>query len=92
MKQPVKWVSPKLNLAGWKGDKKTLDYLMHERGLIRLGHAISDEDPHFRFYLLHRLDTGRAKLVQKASQERMEAPVVASIKRQVLDIAKRYQK
>jgi hypothetical protein len=90
--QPIKWVSPKLGLTAWDGSKKQLASLLHYRGLIRLAKAIVKEDLSFKWHLLHRLDTGRAKIIQKEFYRKQDPALIPYFKNQVLHIAKRFQK
>jgi hypothetical protein len=90
-KQQLKWVPPKLGLLAWDGSKKQLNHLLHYRGLIRLAKAIIQEDPDFKWHLLHRLDTGRAKIIQKEFYQKQDPALVPYFKNQVLYVAKRYQ-
>ena len=89
-KQPIKWVSAKLGLLAWDGSKKQLNHLLHYRGLIRLAKAMHQEDSSFRWHLLHRLDTGRAKIIQKELYQKQDPALVTYFKNQVLHVAKRY--
>lgn len=90
-KQPIKWVSPKLGLGTWDGTKAKLNHLLHHRGLIRLARAISQEDPSFKWYLLHRLDTGRAKIMIRGFQQKQDLALIPYFKSQVLHITKRWE-
>jgi hypothetical protein len=90
-KQPIKWASPKLNLQKWDGSKKQLNHLLHHRGLIRIAKAIAQEDANFRWHLLHRMDTGRAKIIQKELYNKQDPVLIPYFKNQVLHLAKRYQ-
>lgn len=89
-KQPIKWVSAKLGLQAWDGSKAQLNHLLHYRGLIRLAKAICQEDSSFKWHLLHHLDTGRAKIIQKELYQKQDPALVTYFKNQVLHIAKRY--
>ena len=89
-KQPLKWVSAKLGLLAWDGSKKQLNHLLHYRGLIRMAKAIYQEDPSFKWHLLHRLDTGRAKIIQKELYQKQDPALAPYFKNQVLHVAKRY--
>jgi len=89
-KQPIKWVSAKIALQAWDGSKKQLNHLLHHRGLIRMAKAISQEDASFKWHLLHRLDTGRAKVIQKELYGKQDPALVPYFKNQLLHIAKRY--
>lgn len=92
LKQPIKWVPPKLNLPTWNGEKVALNTLLHKRGLIRFSHALRGEDPAFQRAILHHLDTGRAKIIHKVLTQKMDTHLPAYFKHQVLDIVKRYFK
>jgi hypothetical protein len=91
-KQSLKWVSPKLGLLAWDGSKQQLKSLLHYRGLIRLAKAIFQEDPSFKWHLLHRMDMGRAKVIQKVLYQKQDPLLLPYFKHQVLHIAKRYQR
>ncbi|MCC5831961.1 MAG: hypothetical protein JJU12_02840 [Chlamydiales bacterium] len=90
-KQPMKWISPKLGLPSWDGSKEKLRRMLHGRGLIRLGRALFDEDESFKWHLLHRLDIGRAQIIEKILRQKQEVTLLGYFKNQVLHIAKRYQ-
>ncbi|MFZ0565950.1 MAG: hypothetical protein WAM28_07185 [Chlamydiales bacterium] len=90
-KQPSKWVSPKLGLSGWDGTKKTLNSILHQRGLTWLARAIIEESASFHWHLLHHLDTGRANVVQKVFKQKQDLVLTKYFKNQVLHIARRFQ-
>jgi hypothetical protein len=90
-KQPLKWVSPKLGLLAWDGSKQRLNHLLHYRGLIRLAKGIAQEDHSFKWHLMHRFDTGRAKIIQRELYRKQDPSLLSYFKNQVLHIAKRYQ-
>jgi hypothetical protein len=48
-----------LKLEQWDGDWSKLEKILHGRGLIRLGKAISGQHPDFVWHLTHILDVGR---------------------------------
>jgi hypothetical protein len=89
-KQPLKWVSAKLGLQAWDGSKKQLNHLLHFRGLVRIAKAIYPENTHFKWHLLHRLDTGRAKVIQKELYNKQDPALYSYFRNQVLHVAKRY--
>ncbi len=39
--------------------------ILHQRGLYRLGKALSASHPDFLWHLSHRLDTGRSAILKK---------------------------
>lgn len=90
-RQSVKWVSPKLGLLAWNGSKQQLKSLLHYRGLIRLAKATWQEDSSYKWHLLHRMDIGRAKIIQKMFYQKQDPALLPFFKTQVLHIAKRYQ-
>lgn len=59
--QKEKLVISKLNLDQWDGDKSKLDIMLHKRGIMRFGKAISGEHPDFVWHIVHTLDSGRGK-------------------------------
>lgn len=88
-KQPMKWIPPKLGLLAWDGSKKQLNKLLHFRGLMRLAKAILQEDASLKWHLMHRLDIGRAKIVQKELYKKQDLSLLPYFKNQVLHIVKR---
>lgn len=69
---------PRLGLDKWRGDCKTLDSMVHKRGLLRLGKAVSGQHPDFIWHLVHRLDTGRGRLLQQY-YDKEEIPGVTQV-------------
>lgn len=89
-KQPIKWVSPKISLSSWDGAKKRLQHILHGRGLIRLGRALYDENESFKWLLLHRLDIGRAGVIEKIFRQKQDLTLIPYFKNQLLHILRRY--
>lgn len=87
--RPIKWVSPKMGLAGWNGDSKRLNMLIHGRGLIRLSKAIYEENKSYKWHLVHRFDTSRGKVITKELEAASDTHLISFFKEQVLDIYKR---
>lgn len=56
---------PRLGLDRWQGERKTLDALLHSRGLLRLGKGVSGQTEDFLWHLMHHLDTGRGGILQR---------------------------
>ena len=56
---------PRLGLDRWDRTEESLRYLLHRRGLVRLGAALSGQDPDLIWYLCHRLDIGRGSALFK---------------------------
>jgi len=63
--QKGKLSMPRLDLEKWQGDNKQLDKMLHNRGLIRLGKALSGQSNDFIWHIVHRLDTGRGNLLMR---------------------------
>ena len=62
-KEPIAF--KKMNLDAWNGNKEMLLKVIHQRGLNRLAKALYGSHPSMRWNLLHILDVGRARLLQK---------------------------
>lgn len=89
--RPSKWVSPRLGLSGWNGEKKTLETLLHSRGLSRLAKAMAQEEVSYRWYLVHRFDTSRGNILLKELKNPVDAHLVPFFKGQVFDILQRFK-
>lgn len=66
-----------------------MNHLLHYRGLLRLAKGVIKEDSSFKWHLLHRLDIGRAKIIQKELYKKQDLSLVSYFKNQVLHIIKR---
>ncbi len=89
IKQPIKWVPPKLGVTRWSGSSTQLHHLLHQRGLARLARGLSKEHPSFIWHFLHRLDMGRAKIMKKTLQEDPLPSLTSYFAQQILHILKR---
>lgn len=58
-----------LGLNSWNGDETILKKALHQRGLNRLAKALSTSHPSLVWYLIHKLDIGRASIVQTLIKE-----------------------
>lgn len=77
---------PKLQLEKWDGNCSELHKLLHKRGIIRLGKALSGQNENFIWYLIHFLDIGRGTLLEKEI-EKQEIPTVSqALSQQVLNV------
>lgn len=65
LKNPLKYIGPTHDLKEWNGSKKIFQYIMHKKGLSLLTRAISSENASFIWYLLRRMETGRANYIEK---------------------------
>lgn len=76
--QKEKLVIPGIKLKKWSGDTQDLHKLIHEKGLFRLGNALSGQHQGLIWYITHILDVGRAAVLQRYIKAN-EAPGVTSI-------------
>lgn len=91
LKQPIKWTPPRLHIQKWSGEKTTLLKIVHEKGLMRFGKAISMEHPSLQWHLCHRLDTGRGNFVMNCFAGKQDPAMISVFKRQVVHLVKRYK-
>lgn len=91
-KQTMPWVPTKLNIAGWDGQKKSLNLLLHKRGLYRLAKALVSEDESLRWHFCRRIDVGRGKILLKLFEEKYDPALAPHFKQQVVHLIRRYQK
>lgn len=56
---------PKLGLEKWEGTEEAFRMLLHRRGLMRLGLALSGQDSDLVWTICHRLDIGRGSTLFK---------------------------
>jgi hypothetical protein len=65
-----KFVVPHLGLDHWNGNREKLETVLHRRGIIRLGKALSGQHPDLIWHISRRLDHGRGDiLLQNYSKE-----------------------
>lgn len=76
---------PKLNIGSWEGDHKKLETILHKRGLAKLAVAIKGESKHFQWHLLHHLDTGRGKILEKGMEKKAETQTIEKLKKGVVE-------
>lgn len=55
----------KMKLDRLDGSEETFRHLLHRRGLMRLGAALSGQDPNFIWHICHTLDIGRGSALLK---------------------------
>lgn len=80
--------SPKLNLDAWDGQDWKLHKILHRRGMIRLGYALSGQDPDLIWHITHSFDTGRAKLLAKHCSDKEIPKVTPVLVQQIQDLIK----
>lgn len=57
--QKEKLITQKLQLEHWDGDCQKLGKLLHHRGMVRLGYALSGQHQDLVWHIVHILDAGR---------------------------------
>lgn len=84
--QKEKIASPKLGIDPTKQDCPQLKKLLHQRGLIRLGKALSDQHPDFIWHLAHRFDKSRGELLLRESSFLTPPKINTLLKQQVVHL------
>ena len=79
-------LSPKLSLQYWEGGAAEMEKILHQRGLTRLGFALSQESPSFIWAVAHKLDTGRGEQLVKLAAQAHPASVIEALKAQVIEL------
>lgn len=91
-KQSLGYLPERLNLKELSKDKAMLRKVLHKRGLERLGGALCMEQKDFLWHFLHKVDIGRAMIINKIIANPPKAKLVTLFKRQVTTLAKRIKK
>lgn len=86
--QKEKMVSQRLKIEQWNGDEQTLLRLLHQKGMIRLGYALSGAHPDFTWYLSHLLDIGRGQKISEYCFKDAIPGVTETLSKQVINTAK----
>lgn len=74
-----------VDLSNWSGDPIFLKKIIHKKGILRLGKALSGYPKDFMWHLTHKLDTGRGRLLMRYySEEKLS--IAESLSEQVLFI------
>jgi hypothetical protein len=77
---------PPLEIKDWDGEKKSLQKILHKRGIYRLSQSLCIEHPSLIWYACHELDIGRGSLLFKLSQKKSKANIAEIITNQILEI------
>jgi hypothetical protein len=83
-----KLVTPKLNLDIWDGNHEKLNKILYQRGIVRLGYALSGQPPDFVWHIVHTLDSGRGSNLLKSCSKEQISGVTATVTLQVLNVIK----
>ncbi len=91
IKQPIKWLPQRILLASWDGRRASLFKELHPRGLYRLSRAVAGENKDFIWYLTHKLDVGRARVITRGLESKATEQLVPYFRGQLLDLLKGLQ-
>ena len=86
MQTREKLVTSKMNLDHWDGNHDKLNKILHHRGMVRLGYALSGAHPDLIWYVTHTLDTGRGQKLMEFINEKSVSGVTDSVTKQVLNV------
>ncbi|MBA3721037.1 MAG: hypothetical protein H0W88_01380 [Parachlamydiaceae bacterium] len=84
--QKEKLVPPKLGINPAEKNCDRLKVLIHQRGLLRLGKALSGQHPDLFWYIVHTLDIGRGKILMNYYKSQPIPNVTPILKLQVTNV------
>lgn len=84
--QKEKLVTPRLYLEKWNGETKVLEDQLHQRGMLRLGKALSGQHPDLVWHIVHSLDTGRGKFLMRVLSTEEVAGITTALTQQVINV------
>lgn len=85
--QKERLVSTPLDLTQWKGDCNEIKQIVHRRGMLRLGIALSEQHPDLIWHISRILDTGRAAILNSCIAKEKKIPgVVPALTQQLLHL------
>lgn len=84
--------SKPLPLYQWSGKKETLRLLMHKRGIIRLGAALSGESNELIWHITQILDQGRAHLLKAHIKKKSIPKITDKLQKHINEILKEVKK
>lgn len=76
----------KLGLDRWDGNEEVFRHLLHRRGLMRLGIALSREHPDLLWYVCHILDIGRGTALSKSAQKEAKSHLAQAISQNIMEL------
>ncbi len=80
------FVLGRMGLDRWDGSEESLRTLLHRRGLVRMGAALSGQDPDLVWYVCHQLDIGRGNALFKLCTKEPIHGVSEAIVRQIEEL------
>ena len=86
MQQKEKVAAPPLGLDRWSGDCEKLKVTLQLRGIMRLGKALSAENPDLIWHLVHTLDIGRGQALMKYYSSPLAAGITQALMQQVTNL------
>lgn len=75
-----------IGLNRWNGDRDVLKHLLHQKGLARLGIALSMQDPSLIWMVAHQLDLGRGTLLLKYCNQKSSRAMIDTATKQVTEL------
>lgn len=84
--QKEKLVTQSLQLEKWDGDRQKLTKILHHRGTVRLGYALSGQHPDLIWHITHVLDSGRGTKLAGYYQKEEIPSVTAALRLQVKSV------
>ena len=84
--QKEKLVTQSLQLERWNGDCQKLAKLLHHRGILRLGYALSGQHTDLVWYITHLLDSGRGEKLLSYVQKEEIPGVTQALRLQVKNV------
>jgi len=81
--QRQRFTPAKMGLGNWQGDPLELQRVLHRRGIVRLGYALSGQHPDLLWYISRRLDIGRGKLLEKSYSAKEISSVTITLQQQI---------
>lgn len=87
-----KLVTNRLNLDNWDGSQEKLLKILHHRGMVRLGYALSGQHPDLNWHITHILDTGRGEKLLRYINEKEIPGVTTTLKEQIQSVLMFFKK
>jgi len=84
--QKEKLVTQRLELEHWDGDCTKLSKILHHKGMVRLGYAISGQHKDLIWHITHILDTGRGEKLARYCSKDPISGVTDTLKKQVKEV------
>lgn len=92
LRSKEKLVTNRLNLEHWDGDSEKLMKLLHHRGLVRLGYALSGQHRDLVWHITHILDTGRGEKLERYINEKEIPAVTQALREQIHNVIEFFKK